>query len=266
MFKSILALGFGLIPVAANAADLKPGLVGQPLRLSLTSELTDFSADRGSRQEFGFDLTRKFGTTNLVIDGATGNLKTNSGRLRGSMLSATIAHDWTRAVSTRTVAGFATNSPLFPTRSIMQEISYKPGRGIVLAASAKMSRYYGGVDVTGLSVGPAWYFRGGSVGYRFSRYDVSGLGKNSAHLVNARINDPHGSGSTQVWLGAGNSLHDRNILSTIGRGSFRSLTVRRIQPLVGNLALSVGVGRDWYETPSGKFTATRPTIGLVIKP
>jgi YaiO family outer membrane protein len=263
MFKVIIALS-GAIAGGAHAAAPPVPALKYPIELLLTSELTDYSQDRGSRRKLAVNVKRKTGNTTLALDGATGSLKTDDRRYQGSMANLTVAHDWSPAISTRTAVGLATNSPLFPKRSIMQEVSFKPGHNIVLATSVKASRYYGGVDVTALSVGPAWYFRGGSIAYRFSRYDVSGLGKSSAHLFNLRLSDPRGAGSTQVWMGAGDTLHDQEIFPTIEPGKFRSVAVRRIQPLVGNVALSVGVGRDWYETPSGKFTATRPTLGIVI--
>lgn len=236
----------------------------QPLRLNIQGELTDYSSGRGQRRELGFDLTRKVGATTLMLEGATGQRDFGDEQFRGKVATATVARDWTAFLSTRTSVSAATNSPVFATRSIMQEISIKPGGGLVVNAGAKLARYYQGVGVKALALGPTYYFPRGSVAYRFTRYNVEGQGKANGHLANLRLNDPDGRGSTQLWLGSSETLIDSAFALGGNNGRVRSVALRRVQPISGQLGLSLGIGRDWFDTPTGKYRGTRPAIGIVL--
>ena len=262
MFNTFMALAVGVVgmPTTFNL----PRTEQPNLQLLFSSELTDYSSNMGSRRQAGVELKRKVGSTTFVGQLQTGSRTAGGDRFRGTGGGLTVSHDWTAAVSTRTTATVATDSPLFPKRSIQQEVSLKVAAGIVLSLAGKSARYYGGVDVNSLSAGTSWYFHGGLVSYRFTRYGAERMGSGNAHLASFRLNDGLGAGSTQLWLGIGSSLADKNLTPLIQKGSFHSIAIRRVQPIGRNVALSFGLGEDWYKTRAGNFTALRPSLGLVF--
>ena len=90
---------------------------------------------------------------------------------------------------------------MFARHKLIQEFNFKPARNLLLTGGARYSKYASGTNVKALSAGGTFYFKPGFVTYRFTRYDTSGLGNSSAHLVTMRLKDPFGSnGSTQLWL------------------------------------------------------------------
>ena len=262
MFNTFMALAVGVVGMPAT---FNPPRIEQTnLQLLFSSELTDYSSNMGSRRQAGVELKRKVGSTTVVGQLQTGSRTAGRDRFRGTGGGLTVSHNWTAAVSTRTTATVATDSPLFPKRSLQQEVSLKVAPGIVLSVAGKSARYYGGVDVNSLSAGTSWYFHGGLVSYRFTHYGADRMGSGNAHLASFRLNDRLGAGSTQLWLGIGSSLVDQNLTPLIQKGSFRSVAIRRVQPVGGNVALSFGLGQDWYKTRVGSFTALRPSLGLVF--
>jgi YaiO family outer membrane protein len=226
--------------------------------------LTDYSNGHGQRRELGFDLTHKIGATTLVLEGAAGQRNFGEERFRGKAATATVAHDWNHLVSTRTVVSLASDSPVFATRSIMQEVSIKPAAGLVVSAGAKHARYFQDVGVNSLSLAAAYHFPRGSVGYRATRYDVDRQGRANGHLVNFRVNDARGSGSTQLWLGSAETLIDSAFELGSNEGRVRSIALRRVQPIAGQFGLSFGIARNWMRSPTGNYQSTRPTIGIVL--
>ena len=140
----------------------------------------------------------------------------------------------------------------------------KVAPGVVLSVAGKAARYYDGVDVNALSAGTSWYFHGGSFSYRLTHYGSERMGSGNAHLASFRLIDRAGAGSTQLWLGIGSSLIDQSLTPQIQKGSFRSVAIRRVQPVGANVALSFGLGQDWYKMRVGSFTALRPSLGVVF--
>lgn len=173
-----------------------------------------------------------------------------------------VAHDWSSRLSTRTAASLGSDRPVFVTRELLQEVSYKPLPQTVLTVGGRYSRYFGNIDALSWSLGAAQYFRGGLVSYRFSSYDVQHLGHSSGHLVSAKLNDPYGS--SQLWIGHGTALHEADWLSVPQKGHHTGVELRRLQPIGGGVSASLGVNRSWYKTDSAKFRGTGFRAGLVF--
>ena len=100
--------------------------------------------------------------------------------------------------------------------------------------------------------------------YRFSQFDVSKLGKSHGHSLSVRVKDGNGRGHTQLWLGSGTSLHEQLVLPVESKGKFRTAMLQRLQPIKGPVALSFGLGRSWYDTPTSNYKGTTATIGLSL--
>ena len=247
----------GTVPALKKIASVRT------VAAEVDGEYLSYSGPFGSRRIVNAKTSVDLGKTNLSLSISHGARKAGDVKFRGTRLSATVVHDWSSRISTRTSASIANNQPLFVNRELVQDISYKPLPKTVLTVGGKYSRYFGGVDAVSWSAGAAQYFRGGMVAYRFSSYNVQGLGNTTGHLVNLKVNDP--LGSNQLWLGHGTALHDASWLATPEKGKFSSAELRRVQPIGGGVSLMLGVNRIWYNTDSAKYHGTGARVGLILR-
>lgn len=245
---------------SAHAAPL-PDL--QKIAASVDGEYLSYSGPFGSRRVVNAQTRIDTGNTVLSLGLSHGSRKAGDDRFKASRVTAAVAHDWSSRVSTRTSASIASNQPVFVTRELLQDISYKATPTTVLTVGGRYARYWGGVDAVSWSLGAAQYFRGGMVSYRFSSFDVHNLGHSTGHLLAAKLNDPYGS--NQLWLGHGTALHDAIWLATPEKGNYNNVEYRRVQPVGGGVGLMVGVNRIWYKADSAKFHGTGVRIGLTFE-
>ena len=243
-------------PAPKTISDLKTVVA------SVEGEYLSYSGPFGSRRVVsatsGVDLDK----TKVSLSLSQGTRKAGDDNFNATRLSGTVVHDWTSRISTRTSASIATDKPVFVTREFVQDVSYKPLPQTVVTLGGRYSRYFGGVDALSWSVGAAQYFRGGSVNYRFSSYDVKKIGNTTGHLLSFKLDDT--LGSNQLWLGQGTALHDAIWLATPEKGKFSNVELRRVQPIGGGVSVMVGVNRTWYDTDTAKFQGTGARVGLIF--
>ena len=257
IFFAPLAFAFAGQAHAAPLLDLKKVVA------SVDGEYLSYSGSFGSRRIVNAETRIDTGKTIVSLGISQGARKAGPDKFKATRLTGTLVHDWSARLSTRTSASISSDEPVFVTREALQEISYKPLPQTVLTVGVRYARYWGGVDSVSWSAGGAQYFRGGMVGYRFSSYDVQGLGDTVGHLVNLKLNDPYGS--NQLWLGHGTSLHDAVWLSAPQKGKFSSIEYRRVQPIGGGVGVMLGVSRNWYNSEGAKFDGTGARVGLVYE-
>lgn len=257
LYCAPLALAFAGSAHAAPLPDLKT------IVASVDGEYLSYSGPFGSRRIVNAQTRIDTGDTVLSLGLSQGSRKAGDDKFKATRLSATVVHDWSSRLSTRTSASIASNAPVFVTRELVQDISYKPLPQTVLTVGGRYARYWGGVDALSWSLGAAQYFPGGMISYRFSSFDVHNLGHSTGHLVNIKVEDPYGS--NQLWLGHGTALHDALWLPTPEKGNFTNVEYRRVQPIGGGVGLMVGVNRIWYKADSAKFHGTGLRVGLVFE-
>jgi YaiO family outer membrane protein len=257
LYCAPLALAFAGSAHAAPLPDLKT------IVASVDGEYLSYSGPFGSRRIVNAQTRIDTGDTVLSLGLSQGSRKAGDDKFKATRLSATVVHDWSSRLSTRTSASIASNAPVFVTRELVQDISYKPLPQTVLTVGGRYARYWGGVDALSWSLGAAQYFPGGMISYRFSSFDVHGLGHSTGHLVNIKVEDPYGS--NQLWLGHGTALHDALWLPTPEKGNFTNVEYRRVQPIGGGVGLMVGVNRIWYKADSAKFHGTGLRVGLTFE-
>lgn len=233
---------------------------------SVTGDYTDYSNGFGSLAFGSAEANMDFGAMALVVELSTGTRKFQTESFSATQVSGSVYHDWMDRFSTRSTASISSNEAVFARHKLIQEFNFKPARNLLLTGGARYSKYASGTNVKALSAGGTFYFKPGFVTYRFTRYDTSGLGNSSAHLVTMRLKDPFGSnGSTQLWLGQGSTLQQQDFIALGQLGKYRSVDLRRVQPITGRFALNVGVGRSWYDNPIRDYTGTNLTVGLTLK-
>lgn len=165
-------------------------------------------------------------------------------------------------VSTRTYAAIAEDEPVFANRQLAQDVTFNATKDTTITVGGRWARYFGDRDVYFVSAGARHYFKGGSVSYRLSYVDPEGRDGFLAHLVNLSLNDRDGRGKTQLWLGAGAASLDRPIDQPNFSGEDYSATLRRVQPLTGQLSLVGQVGITSFDRPAGRVEATNIGVGL----
>ena len=248
------------------SAGVVAALLAQPAaaKIGVLTESTDYSGAYGKRQEVTIESSFDLGRTALVLNASHGKRKFEGTSFKGYQLAGTVYHDWNERFSSRTSVSLADNSPVFSRRELVQDISYKLLPNTLVTVGGKYARYYGGVDVASLHAGGSLYFRGGFATYRFGIHDVEGRGQQYSHLASIRLKDPRGSGQTQMWLSAGTALQEQEVLAAGRQGKYRGAHVQRTQPLAGPLALSVGLGRTWYDLPNDDYHGTKATVGITV--
>ena len=177
-------------------------------------------------------------------------------------VSGTVYRDWTDRIYTRSNVAVSSNKPVYATREIATDLNFKLLPNAVLTMGGKHARYYDNKDALSWSAGGSLYFGGGFATYRYSSYDVDNLGKSHGHLATFRLKDGSGAASTQLWLGSGSSLHEEEMLPSGRTGTFRSIALKRVQPVSGPLSLNVSLGRAWYETATTDYQSTKASVGL----
>lgn len=255
--------GGSVIPVPAGAA--KP--YGPTLKTSVGGDSTSFSADKGWRRTVSAEVSRDFGATAVAFGFGQGERDFGPGKTRhdGIQALARLTHEFGSRVTATTSLGIASNSPVFPRAAFAQDVDVKLGAGTVARLGGRSSRHYGGTVVNAASAGLSQYFGGGFVSYRLSGFRTASKGTTFAHLGSIQLKDPRGSGSTQLWLGAGSSRHDTDWNPEIVEGKFRSVALKRSQPLGGGVGLSLSLGRTSYDRPFKDYRGTKFGIGLNYK-
>lgn len=256
-----VALGLGL---PASASTTNSALDLRSVAASVDGEYLSYSEGFGSRRIVNADTRFGLGSTKLSFAVGQGERKSDGQRYNSMRGSATLVRDWSSRLSTRTTASLAKDTPVFANREFIQDISYKLPTGTVATLGGRYARYYRDRDAWSWSLGATQYFRGGFIGYRFSSYDIDRVGHAVGHIVSGKLADPYGS--TQLWLGRSTAAVDNDALLTPEKGKFTEVSLRRSLPLKGGIALTAGLKRNWFRTPSAKFEGTGFQLGLTFAP
>jgi len=252
----------GAAAICATSANAAKPLDLRSITASLEGEYLSYSGPNGSRITVDARTRIDAGDTKLDFALSQGVRKAGDEKFNATRAQATLVHNWSSRFSSRTSASIATSNPVFVNRELIQDISFKVTPTTVLTAGGRYARYDPGLDAWSWSLGAAQYFRGGFVSYRFSSFDIDQLGHAVGHLVSARLDDPYGG--NQVWFGHGTALHDADWLGAPEKGNYTQIEYRRTQPIAGGVSVSLGVKRNWYDTPSTKFHGTGVRLGLIF--
>jgi YaiO family outer membrane protein len=242
----------------------KPNLNLKNVVASVDGEYLSYSGDHGSRRVVNGRTEIRMPSTRVDFRVSQGRRVAGGESFNGVSLQASVGHDWTSNLSTRTAVGIGSNNPVFVNREFVQEVSFKPAQSTLLTVGGRYSRYFGGVDVKSWSAGASQYFPGGYVSYRFTSYDAENIGHSVGHLVSGKLTDPYGS--TVAWVGHGTLVSDADWLAAPQKGHQTSIEVHRLQPIGGGVSLSVGARRSWYKTASGDFHGNGVHVGLSFEP
>ncbi|WP_368563445.1 YaiO family outer membrane beta-barrel protein [Pseudoxanthomonas sp. UTMC 1351] len=228
-------------------------------------EHVDYSNGHGHRNVLNVETVGSFDATTLVLGAAGGKRDYgNDVEFSGSRFQGTAYHDWNPKLSTRTAVTLSTDDPVFVNREAVHDFNLKVIPNTVLTVGGRYSKYHGDVSVTGLSAGATYYLDRLSASYRYTGYRRSSGTNSHGNVVSLRLKDNSGTGSTQLWLGKGTSVHEYDWMDELQDGKLRSATFRRVQPLTQKWALDASVGKVWYETPATKFDGVAAKVGVTL--
>ena len=254
---------------AMPASPASPALPGtkiasllRPVSSSVRLEYTDFSKLYGDRAVLTAESKLGTGRDTRLLLGLSGGQRRGGGTTsRATQATVAVDHDWSSRLSTHTAAGVATNGLVFARTQFAQDVSYKVGKSFVGTVGGKFATYDNRNNVTTWSAGAAYYLPGALFSYRYSLYASNRFGRSGTHVASVRVNDPGGSGSTQLWVGHGTSLYEVDP-SRPAIGRFTSLRLQRSQPIGGGVALNFGVNHGWYRGATGPYSGNGVVAGL----
>ena len=83
-------------------------------------------------------------------------------------------------------------------------------------------------------------------------------------MLNLTLNDAHGAGRTQLWLGMGPGSQDRLQADDGQAGDDWSAVIQRYQPLTAKFGLVAAAGITSYDRPTGRTKGGNFKLGVAI--
>lgn len=263
--RDILRIALPLLaamPLSAHASEADRASTDQTLMVS--AEDQEYSRDGGSLRSARIEYKYDFGDTTVLVSGVYGERRGGGVSHDAAGGGVTLYHDFSPKISASTSVFLSENEPVFARVDIAQDLTVRVADKTTLTLGGRWAQYSGGREVVFASAGLRRYFRGGSLSYRASLVDPDGTSSFVAHLINLTINDGRGGGKTQIWLGAGASSLERNTIDGDFTGRDYSATLRRYQPIGGNLDLVLTGGVTSYARPFGRVTGMTLGLGLLV--
>lgn len=231
--------------------------------ITAQAEHADYDSARGDREVFGVNVTGRTGDSRWQVGIAHGQRDFGDTAFNGTQVGASLHHDWSRRIASRTNARVSNDSPVFANREFTQDVKLKLVRNAVFNVGGRYAEYYGGTYVAGWSVGAEYYLPRVTAIYRHSRHTLSNGGKGYGNTLSLRLKDAHGRGSTQLWVGNGTSAYAPDMDPLLLRDNrSTSVFLRRSQPMGDHLMLNLGVGKTWHETANNRFDSISSQLGL----
>lgn len=216
--------------------------------VTLRASHVDYDSGYGRRDITELEYVRRADDTTVVVDAANGRRSADEVSDTGTRLGATIHHQWSPRIGTRSAVQWSDGSRVFVGRSFDQNLVAKLGTAYTGTLGLRHARYHGDVDADAFYVEGARYFKGAVLRARHTGYRISGRGYSHANLLSLRLDDRVGHGATSLWLGQGTALRDYDWSAGVQTGRFHSIALQRLQPLGERWSLRAGVDNVWYRT------------------
>ncbi|NOT40976.1 MAG: YaiO family outer membrane beta-barrel protein [Alphaproteobacteria bacterium] len=249
----------GSVSMAPSVAAETASPAGLRQTLGIVAEVRSFSDHRGTLSSITVEEEIRRGDTTIVLAPTIGERDTPSATYDAVGMRGTVYQDWSPVVSTRTTVFLAEKTPVFAHIDVAQDVTVRVADRTTVTAGIRWAEYDGGNEAAFASLGVRRYFEGGSIAYRLTGAEVDG-DDFFAHLINLRLDDSEGGGSTQLWLSVGDAASSQ--FDDSFNANNRSVTLQRTQPLWDNVALVAAAGLSEYRSAGGHYTATTFRVGL----
>lgn len=234
-------------------------------QLAVGYAYTDYSGGHGDKNILFAELKNKIEKGTLVSSLETGgrNYVDNEKKRNGTRGKMTFYYDWNPRLTTRSAGAIADKTEMFARYELLHDFNFKFLKGTVFTVGGRHAHYYDDVNVNSWSAGISYYTGPVMLSWRYSRYnDTSEAGNSYSHVASLKLKDKSGRGNTQLWVGTGTGAYTYDWTPELRKGKQHSVSLRRLQPLTERLALSVAVGKHWYELPLYHYTGFTGQLSL----
>lgn len=244
LFVSLM-IGTASIPSVAVATDMS---------MRAGYDFIDYSGEHGTRKSIFSELKTNIDNGVAVFNLSEGRRNYGNGdswnALRGH---TTVWYNWNQWLSTKTALSISENTPVFSRRDAQQDVSIKVIPKTVFTLGYRYANYFGNTDVNAFSGGISLYTGPFITSWRYTHYDTEDSGGSYSHIVSVRINDMNGKGNTQLWMSRGTGAYTYDWSPDTKRGTLKSISLRRNQPLTEVLTIGLTLGKQWYDTPVSSY-------------
>ena len=231
--------------------------------VSAVAEVHAFSEGRGTLSWLTVEEKYVSGGTTILLAPSIGERSASGVTDEAVGIRGTLYEDWSPSISTRTTVFLAEDTPVFEHIDVAQDVTFRVADRTAVTAGIRWTEYFEDHESASVSLGVRHYFDGGSIAYRLTDTQIDGGDNFFGHLINLRLNDSEGDGSTQLWLSVGDTAPSQPGDSF--SGSNRGFVLQRTQPLWGDVALVAAAGLSSYASPSGRYSAATFRLGLSTK-
>ena len=171
-------------------------------------------------------------------------------------------------IFTRTGVSISDRNSNFLHREFRQDISFKPRKDLILMVGGKHTEYANNIKVNSFSTGFSYYYLNKAIfSYKYSHFMSKSKNSSSGNTISIKVKDGDGAANTQLWLGFGTGAYsydwneDRFKVDT----DFKSVTLRREQPLTDKWILGIAASKNWYRSPIDNYSSLNTKIDLTYK-
>lgn len=236
--------------------------LAKDVTMSLSVMHTDFGNAFGDRLISSVEVVTPVDDDVLTLALSAGTRAFSAGEgAHASAGSVTWHGTWGGRIFTRTRLTVGSDDPVFVHRLADQDVTIKLGRSYTATAGVKVAEYYGGADATSWYVAGTYYVGRGSVRYRYTHYDISGIGSSYGNMVAVRLNSDKGA-VNQLWLGQGTSIQEYDWAPVAQGGDYLSAALKRTQPIGDKWLVSIAAERSLHDVPGLRYFSTSLSLGL----
>ncbi|GCP20229.1 outer membrane protein [Escherichia coli] len=228
-------------------------------------DFTDYSGDHGNRNLAYAELVAKVENATLLFNLSQGRRDYETEHFNATRGQGAVWYKWNNWLTTRTGIAFADNTPVFARQDFRQDINLALLPKTLFTTGYRYTKYYDDVEVDAWQGGVSLYTGPVITSYRYTHYDSSDAGGSYSNMISVRLNDPRGTGYTQLWLSRGTGAYTYDWTPETRYGSMKSVSLQRIQPLTEQLNLGLTAGKVWYDTPTDDFNGLQLAARLTWK-
>ncbi|EJP6146769.1 YaiO family outer membrane beta-barrel protein [Escherichia coli] len=253
--RTLLAAAiFSALPVYAGLTSITAGY-----------DFTDYSGDHGNRNLAYAELVAKVENATLLFNLSQGRRDYETEHFNATRGQGAVWYKWNNWLTTRTGIAFADNTPVFARQDFRQDINLDLLPKTLFTTGYRYTKYYDDVEVDAWQGGISLYTGPVITSYRYTHYDSSDAGGSYSNMISVRLNDPRGTGYTQLWLSRGTGAYTYDWTPETRYGSMKSISLQRIQPLTEQLNLGLTAGKVRYDTPTDDYNGLQLAAHLTWK-
>ena len=253
--RTLLAAAiFSALPVYAGLTSITAGY-----------DFTDYSGEHGNRNLAYAELVAKVENATLLFNLSQGRRDYETEHFNATRGQGAVWYKWNNWLTTRTSIAFADNTPVFACQDFRQDISLALLPKTLFTTGYRYTKYYDDVEVDAWQGGISLYTGPVITSYRYTHYDSSDAGGSYSNMISVRLNDPRGTGYTQLWLSRGTGAYTYDWTPETRYGSMKSISLQRIQPLTEQLNLGLTAGKVWFNTPTDDYNGLQLAAHLTWK-